>query len=166
MKEGREELAVMVEDVDSEPGELKSPISPSRSFTLYKQRWGILGSFFLFNLMQCISWMCVSVLTNDIEIGYSVPFFEVNLAITLQQLFLIPGFVLSAWLYNHLELRTIQMISCIMTFVGGWMRMGVLIDGNFWWVVAGCTVVGSAAPFQMGGLSIIANYWFGDKERG
>jgi MFS family permease len=53
-----------------------------------------------------------------------------------------------------------------MTVIGGSIRMLVLLNGNFWWVVAGCTIIGSAAPFQMGGLSVLANYWFGDKERG
>lgn len=162
----REQLKVMVEDVDSAPGELTSPVSPSKRFTLYKQRWYVMVSFFLFNLMQCISWMSVSVLATTIQQGFDVKTYEVNMTITLQQIFLIPGFVLSAWLYNHWELRTIQMISCLMTLFGGWLRMLVLLNGNFWWIVIGSTIVGSAAPFQMGGLSIIANYWFGDQERG
>jgi hypothetical protein len=51
--------------------------------------------------------MCVSVLSYQIQQGFNIGNTEVNLAITLQQIFLIPGFVLSAWLYNHWELRTI-----------------------------------------------------------
>jgi predicted MFS family arabinose efflux permease len=58
------------------------------------------------------------------------------------------------------------MISALITLLGGWLRMLAMVNDNFWWVVAGCTVVGAAAPFQMGGLSLIANYWFGDNERG
>jgi hypothetical protein len=46
----------------------------------------------------------------------------------LQQFFLIPGFVLSAYLYNVMELKTVQMISAIITLVGGWLRMMVMVN--------------------------------------
>ena len=108
----------------------------------------------------------MSVLEPYLEIGYSCNLFEVNSAISLQQFILIPGFVLSAWLYNYYGLRELQMVAALMTFIGGWLRMLALTDANFWWVVAGCTIVGSSACFQMGGLNIIATDWMGDKERG
>jgi predicted MFS family arabinose efflux permease len=159
---GKEDDLLHDEVVD----DIKSQGSNEPKYQLYPRRWLILSSFFLINLLQCISWMCVSVLIPEIESAFSIKKYEVNLAITMQQFFLIPGFILSAHLYNVMELRTVQMISALMTLFGGWLRMMIVVNGNFWWVVAGCTVVGSAAPFQMGGLSIIANYWFGDAERG
>lgn len=166
-----EPLFVVTEAVDIvvEEGYQEKLSSFSQSpvnFTLYKTRWAIVLSFCLFNTNQCISWLCVSVLSPYIQIGYNCSLLEVNLAISLQQFILIPGFVLSAWMYNYYGLRELQLVSALMTFIGGWLRMMALTDQNFWWVVAGNTFVGSAACFQMGGLNIIAVDWCGDKERG
>lgn len=126
----------------------------------------MLLSFCLFNTNQCISWLCVSVFSPALQTGYGIKLIEVNLAISAQQFLIIPGFILSAWMYTFMELKTIQMIAAVLTFLGGWLRMLTIISGDFWWVVVGCTIVGASAAFQMGGLNIIANDWFGDKERG
>ena len=45
------------------------------------------------------------------------------------------------------------------------MRMISAVTGNFWWIVAGQTIIGVSSPITTGGVSIIANYWFADNER-
>lgn len=46
--------------------DIKSQGSNEPKYQLYPRRWLILSSFFLINLLQCISWMCVSVLSKKI----------------------------------------------------------------------------------------------------
>lgn len=144
--------------------ETQSKMDPAE-FKLYRRRWLVVGSYFMFMLLQSISWMSVSVLTYDIMQGFGIGLTEVNLAITLVAITQIPAYVLAVWLYSNAELRTVQMISCLMTFVGGWVRMLVVRNANFWWVVAGSAIIGTGSPFQVGGISVLANYWCGDKER-
>lgn len=39
-------------------------------------------------------------------------------------------------------------------------------EGQFWYIIAGQGLIGIGSPLLVGGLSIIANQWFGDNERG
>lgn len=60
------------------------------------------------------------------------------------------------------------MIAVLVTFVGAWMRLASMLylESQFWWIVAGQAVIGIGSPLLVGGISIIANQWFGDNERG
>ena len=63
--------------------DIMSQGSNGPKFKLYPRRWLILSSFFLINFLQCINWMCVSVLITTIVNAFNVKKYEVNLAITL-----------------------------------------------------------------------------------
>lgn len=60
------------------------------------------------------------------------------------------------------------MSAAVVTLVGAWIRLisQLYPEGQFWWVVAGQGLIGIGSPLLVGGLSIIANQWFGDNERG
>jgi hypothetical protein len=42
-------------------------------------------------------------------------------------------------MYNNIELRTVQMIAVLVTFVGAWIRLVSMLynESQFWWIVAG-----------------------------
>ena len=44
--------------------------------------------------------------------------------------------------------------------------MVTMFNDQFWWVIIGQTIIGISSPFTTGAISIIANLWFGDLERG
>ena len=56
-------------------------------------------------------------------------------------------------------MRTVQMLAALFTIIGGWMRLlsKLYPEGQYWWIIAGQTVIGIGSPLLVGGLSIIAN---------
>lgn len=44
--------------------------------------------------------------------------------------------------------------------------MVAYFNDQFWWIVIGQTICGLSSPLSTGAISIIANLWFGDQERG
>jgi MFS family permease len=41
-----------------------------------------------------------------------------------------------------------------------------MLNNQFWWIVIGQVIIQCGSPMTTGAISIIANLWFGDKERG
>ena len=83
---------------------------------------------------------------------------------TSAMLFL-PAFIVATQMYNSWSLRTVLLICSFVILIGAWMRVMLAFTGNFWWLIAGQTVIGISNPITTGGVSIIANYWFADNER-
>lgn len=65
-----------------------------------------------------------------------------------------------------MTLRKVLLICSILIFIGSWMRLLSKPFDSIWWLVAGQTIIGISSPLTTGGVSIIANYWFADNERG
>lgn len=57
IEEQQSPITVVLENASDNPS-----TGSKKVWQLYTRRWGILASFFFINLLQCISWMCVSVL--------------------------------------------------------------------------------------------------------
>jgi predicted MFS family arabinose efflux permease len=78
----------------------------------------------------------------------------------------LPAFIVATQMYNSWSLRTVLLICSFVILIGAWMRVMLAFTGNFWWLIAGQTVIGISNPITTGGVSIIANFWFADNERG
>lgn len=90
---------------------------------------------------------------------------EANAANSTSALLFLPSFIVATKMYNRWSLRTVLFICSILILIGAWMRMLTAVTGNFWWIIAGQTIIGVSSPITTGGVSIIANYWFADNER-
>jgi len=77
-----------------------------------------------------------------------------------------PSFIVATQLYNTMTLRKVLLICSILIFIGSWMRLLSKPFDSIWWLIAGQTIIGTSSPLTTGGVSIIANYWFADNERG
>jgi hypothetical protein len=55
--------------------------------------------------------------------------------------------LIATYLYNNSTLRTVQFISALLTIVGGWLRNLAILNGQYWWIVAGQALIGMASPF-------------------
>ncbi len=63
-------------------------------------------------------------------------------------------------------LRRVLLICSIMIVIGAWMRLLSAPFNDMWWLVAGQALIGVSSPITTCGVSVIANYWFADNERG
>ena len=145
-----------------------SQSSPDYVWTLYSKRWWICAAFFGLNFTQTVSTICLSAFLTDMESPYAfdITSYEVSLANSASAIIFFPSFILTTKLYNVTELRNVLLICSGMLFVGSWLRMVVYFNKQFWWVIAGQAIIGSSSPMTTCAVSIIANLWFGDAERG
>jgi predicted MFS family arabinose efflux permease len=140
--------------------------SPDYVWTIYRKRWFILLAFFFLNFSQCMATICLSAFMSELASAYELPGAEVNLANSSSALFFLPSFLVATQMYNKMSLRKVLLICSIMIVAGAWMRMLVVFNNQFWWVIAGQTIIGMSSPITTGAVSIIANFWFADNERG
>ena len=110
-----------------------------------------MGSFCIVNWIQCVSQFTLSAFTQEIggnvlasgKSGpgpggaYGITLFEANFASSVGLPIFFPCFLCATYLYNNSTLRTVQFISVALTFVGGWIRTLAVINGQYWWIVAG-----------------------------
>lgn len=63
-------------------------------------------------------------------------------------------------------MRSVLIVAVVLLFVGAWIRLVAMVNNQFWWIVVGQIIISFGAPMTTGAISIIANLWFGDNERG
>jgi predicted MFS family arabinose efflux permease len=110
--------------------------------------------------------ICVSAFLTQLGKAYGASTLTISLANSGSALTFMPAFIMATQLYNTLTLRKVLLICSIMIVIGAWMRLLSAPLNNMWWLVIGQTVIGISSPFTTGAVSIIANYWFADNERG
>lgn len=98
-----------------------------------------MTSFCLTNALQCVSQMTLSAFMKDIKPAFNVTTIESNLATSIAFAVFVPAFLAATYMYNNIELRTVQMIAVLVTFVGAWIRLVSMLypESQFWWIVAG-----------------------------
>lgn len=141
--------------------------SPDYVWTVYRKRWAIALAFFGLNFSQCLATICISAFLTQLgnKDAYNIGTFESNMANSTSALLFLPAFIVATQMYNNMSLRKVLLICSFMILIGAWMRMISAVTGNFWWIIAGQTIIGVSSPITTGGVSIIANYWFADNER-
>ena len=141
-------------------------VQNQQEYKLYRKRWFILVAFFGINFMQCVSTICISALLSETAIAFHLPTLEVSLCNSSSALFFFPAFIAATQLFNRISSRKVLVICALLFLFGGWIRMVTMFNDQFWWVIIGQTIIGISSPFTTGAISIIANLWFGDLERG
>ena len=110
--------------------------------------------------------ICVSAFITQIGTAYGASTFATDLSNSSSALLFMPSFIVATQLYNTMTLRKVLLICSILIFIGSWMRLLSKPLDSIWWLIAGQTIIGISSPLTTGGVSIIANYWFADNERG
>ena len=123
-------------------------------------------SYFLINFAGCVETVCISVFAPRLIFAFDCSLFEVNFASSCGTAVFLPSFIITVWLYNTFSVRTVLIIAVVLLFVGAWIRMVAMVNDQFLWIVIGQCIIQTNGPMTTGAISIIANYWFGDKERG
>lgn len=123
-------------------------------------------SFFLINFAGSVETVCISVFLPRLVFAFNCSIFEVNFASSCGTAVFLPAFIFTVWLYNSCSLKTVLIIASLLLFFGAWMRMLAMLNNNFFWIVIGQCIIQANGPMTTGAISIIANFWFGDKERG
>lgn len=159
-----------IESIVTNPIASLQPVPEDKTlleFKVYPHRWHILWAFFSINYMQCVTQVALSAFANQIANDWpNVTAGEATLATSIGLAVFMPAYLLSAYLYNNTSLWFVQFLAALVTLVGGWIRLVAIFDNNnFWWVVIGQGIVAVGSPLCVGGISIIANQWFGDEER-
>jgi predicted MFS family arabinose efflux permease len=103
---------------------------------------------------------------TKLAVAYNITPFRANLANSTSAWLFLPFFFLATQMYNRMSLRKVLLICSIIIFFGAWVRLLVMWNGNFWWLILGQTIIGLSSPITTGGVSVLANYWFADMERG
>ena len=91
---------------------------------------------------------------------------EATLANVVSSVVFLPSFVLTTKMYNSMSLRKVLLVCSLCEFVGAWLRMVAVFNRQFWWIVIGQAFIGLSSPMTTCAVSIVANLWFGDQERG
>jgi MFS transporter, FLVCR family, feline leukemia virus subgroup C receptor-related protein len=107
----------------------------------------------------------VSAFTSNLTSAFGISLFEVNLAINCSAAIYLPAFFVTVYMFNRMSCHAVLSVASITMFVGAWVRMLAVINNEYWFIIAGQAIVASAGPMVTGAISIIANNWFGDKER-
>lgn len=140
--------------------------NPDYVWTLYCKRWAVLIALAVLNFLQCVATICLSAFISQEAVAFGQAPWIINLCNSSSALLFLPSFIFATKLYTITTLRKALLICSLLIFFGAWIRVVAIWDGNFWWVVAGQTIFGISSPITICGVSILANYWFGDHERG
>lgn len=81
--------------------------------------------------------ICVSAFMSELAVAYDLLGAEVSLANSSSALLFMPAFLVATQMYNIMSLRKVLLICSILIVVGAWMRMLVMLNNQFWWVIAG-----------------------------
>ena len=85
---------------------------------------------------------------------------------------MIPTFVyvpmnfLANWFFANCKINYIMYMAAMLQLVGGWIRIISFMDNSFWPLMLGSFIVCCSTAFCFNAMSLVANMWFPESERG
>jgi len=109
--------------------------------------------------------MTVSPVALNVATTYDVNIIWVHLCSFGFCLMYVPMNFAVIWMYKTFPRHQCLRVGAVLQLIGVWLRYMTVLTGDYWYILAGQFVVAIAQPMIMNAISIIANVWFGDKQR-
>ena len=107
----------------------------------------------------------IAAVTEQINDGFGVSIIVVNMSITLAPLIYIPFSFIATFMYNNIRRDKVLKFAACMQIAEALIRMCSAITETFWPIFVGSLMLAASAPFGFNSISMIANVWFGDRQR-
>lgn len=102
--------------------------------------------------------MTFAILVEDISIAFQVPLAVSGLSSSIVFIMNMPCFLIAVYVYNNHTTRIAQFWAVFLLLIGSWTRYVAKYDNDqFYWIILGQAICGSAFPLQTQGVGIIAN---------
>ncbi|KAL9651125.1 hypothetical protein ABK040_002842 [Willaertia magna] len=137
---------------------------------LYKYRWIILAIFSLSSFL-CSFYQTTFSSISTIALHYwNIPdqTWKVNMMSLIYLVMYVPMSGVSSYLMKHYGVKKPLLLAMFLNFIGGWIRFLGYKKGSeifFWVAFIGQTCTATAQPLITNAPTLVANNWFGEKER-
>ena len=74
----------------------------------------------------------------------------------------IPMTFVAIKLFNEVRPSVVIRLGCVNLIIGGWIRIFARETDNFFWILAGLTIMSLSYPLFLSGMTLICNKWMGD----
>lgn len=107
----------------------------------------------------------MSPAAHQIADAYGVNQFVVVLCGIMYTFNYIPMTFVAICGFRDLRPSVVFRLTCVLALVGAWIRVLSYGSKNFYWILAGWTLLAMAYPVMLTSLTLVCNIWLGDKER-
>lgn len=77
----------------------------------------------------------------------------------------IPMTFVAIKLFKEIRISTVFRIATVIAVCGAWVRVLAEKNKNFYWILAGYTIISLAYPILLSAVTLLCNKWLGDSER-
>ena len=128
-------------------------------------RWVILFAFF--NLLVSISSVQTSLtpVCQPLAVAFKVQTIVVTMSSIVFSITYIPMTFVAIKIFKEMKLSTVFRIACVIAIAGSWIRVLAEENKNFYWVLAGYTLISLAYPILLSAITLVCNRWLCDSER-
>ncbi len=152
------------DEVELEQGEdLKEK---KKEFVHYKYRWVVLTVFCLAMMSNGFTMTCFSGFAPVVAEIYDTSEVLVGVASELFIFMYVPFNFPFVWMIDNWGVRFSVTAGSVLMVIGVWMRLIVVLEPNFYWVLLGQTFAAIAAPLLSNSSAKLATLWFKPSERG
>jgi len=143
-------------------------------FTVYSERWWIMGTVILLNLANFAHWIAFPAIAKKAAAYYDVSGEELDLIPTVSYAAGVPTCLIATYLIESRGLKTGVRIGAYLTGFGGLLCCLSTFPGinsmvpkyqQYWMAVVGQGLTGLACPFISGVPTKISQHWFPDSQR-
>ena len=106
------------------------------------------------------------VLLNELVLAFNISAAWVIALLILPNLLYVPMTFVAIWLYDNMRTHHVVYITVALQLVGCWIRSLAFWFDSFWPIMVGTIIFVSSVPLCTNAISLIANQWFADDERG
>ena len=135
-----------------------------KEYTLTRYRWVILFLFSGCVLNPSLVGIGYSPIALQVSEAYGVNIFWVNFCALSSSVWYVPMTMCSSLMYSKMKRHHVMIIAAAMQVAGAWFRL-IPCDQKFWPILVGQTIVAASLPIVLNAVSLVANLWFGEKER-
>lgn len=99
-------------------------------------------------------------------LGFGINKAWVILLLIIPSITYIPMSFVSASLYNKMRTHHVVYLAALLQIIGCWIRSFAFTFGMFWPILFGTLIYMLSVPMLLSAISLIANLWFSDDQRG
>jgi len=143
-------------------------------YTVYKERWWIMGTVLLLNLANFAHWIAFPAIAKKAAAYYDVSGEELDLIPTVSYAAGVPTCLIATYLIESKGLKSGVRIGAYLTGFGGLLCCLSTFPGissllskyqQYWMAVVGQGFTGLACPFISGVPTKVSQHWFPDSQR-